>query len=49
MEALKAEIRAKAVKPTKKPSGLKPGKKLKKMVGPPLVTPVVVKQETKKS
>jgi len=35
LEALKAEIRAKAVRPTKKPSGLKPGKRLKKMVGPP--------------
>merc|ERR1719414_242502 len=35
LEALKAEIRAKAVRPTKKPSGLKPGKRQKKMIGPP--------------
>jgi len=35
LEALKSEIRAKAVRPTKKPSGLKPGKRAKKMIGPP--------------
>ena len=35
LEELKAEIRAKAVRPTKKPSGLKPGKRAKKMIGPP--------------
>ena len=34
LEALKADIRLKAVKPTKKPTGLRPGKKPKKMVGP---------------
>lgn len=35
LEALKADIRLKAVRPTKKPTGLRPGKRPKKMIGPP--------------